>query len=115
MLDKNLLATIFLELTNGKDMVKFSEINKLCYRVYHLLFQVCKTYRRTWSCLRKTGEPHGLSRSWYQNGQLCYETNFYQGAEHGLYQFWSKQGLVCCHIKFHYGVPLQYQYYDVET
>ena len=40
----------------------------------------------------KDGEDHGLSRDWYPNGQLWMEYTYKDGKEHGLSRVWHNDG-----------------------
>jgi len=40
----------------------------------------------------KDGKDHGLSRDWYPNGQLWMEYTYKDGKEHGLARGWDKDG-----------------------
>ena len=56
-------------------------------------FQVIQTYLE-WprQYIQKNGELHGLSRRWYQNGQLWYEYYWKNGEQHGPDRGWYQNG-----------------------
>jgi antitoxin component YwqK of YwqJK toxin-antitoxin module len=38
------------------------------------------------------GQPHGLYRTWYENGQLFEESTYKNGKEHGSIRLWHHNG-----------------------
>jgi len=111
MLPKDLLNIIFWELTDGHDMLNFSEISRKCYQIFQQYIQInysyCQHFKltmmiaknnyhgliRMWNkhvdtLVRETnyrhGKMHGLCRGWYPSGVLWYHDNYYQNMMHGL-------------------------------
>ena len=46
--------------------------------------------KNRWEILN--GEPHGVVREWYDNGQLMVETHYDHNLRHGLNRYWNKDG-----------------------
>jgi len=90
-LPKDLLNLVFLELENGHTMINFSEISRKCNQIFNQNIKIT-TYRTQKFMKNIQGQKHGISRVWYQNGQLRYENNYLHNDKHGIQRAWYKNG-----------------------
>jgi hypothetical protein len=57
-------------------------------------------------CELPGGIRHGKSRAWFENGQLRYETGWWQGRKHGTFTLWHANGRKRAEGEDRHGVPI---------
>lgn len=53
------------------------------------------------------GEPHGICRNWYRDGQKKSVANWQHGKLHGRYQFWYEKGTIYFDSHYKYGILIK--------